>query len=145
MRLQIKRYTMPFKVTWLGQALKYALKYVLFHEPSSSYSNIALFVLSFFWRGRFEAPCFSVLDGTTIWLSLTLRHLNFDQLITRSVKVVCLMFSAVWLFLCKIHQNLLESICVNYLCILELNELHRYFRLICAPHKVPFNIKVING
>jgi hypothetical protein len=39
---------MPFKVTWLGQALKYALKYVLFHEPSSSYSNIALFVLSFF-------------------------------------------------------------------------------------------------
>ena len=44
MRLQIIRYTMSFKVTWLGQALKYALKYVLFNEPSSSYSNIALFV-----------------------------------------------------------------------------------------------------
>jgi len=131
---------MPFKLTRLGQALKYALNYVLFQEPRTSYSNIALLGLSSFWRGRFEAPFFSVTDGSTIWLSLTLRHFHFDQLITRSVKVACLMFTAVWLFLCKIHQNLLDSLCVNYLCLLELNELHSYFRLICAPHKVPFNI-----
>jgi len=144
MRLQIIKYTMPFKLTRLGQALKYALNYVLFHEPTSSYSNIASLGLSSFWRGRFGAPCFFVPDGSTIWLSLNLQHLYFDQWITCSVKVACLMFTAVWLFLCKTRQNLLESLCVNYLCLLELNELHGYFRLICAPHKVPFNILVIN-